>query len=92
MSKDKTPQFPGMPQITVNKNGFEIRSDILSLAQNAVMQEYHYKLGEFEAKAKGEGGKMVTTVTYPPVPGMGEIMAAAEKFYGFVAPNNNNKK
>lgn len=80
-----TKQFtPKLPEVKFNKNGFEIRTDVLEMAKDAVMQEYDYKLGEFENSQKVEDGKVVTTIAYPEVPGVAEIMAAAEKFYGFV--------
>ena len=37
MSENK---IPGLPEIKFNKNGYEIRSDILGLAEKLVIEEY----------------------------------------------------
>ena len=36
-------KIPGLPEIKVNKNGYEIRSDILGLAEKLVIEEYKAK-------------------------------------------------
>jgi hypothetical protein len=77
-----------MPQIKTNKNGYEIRTKVLEMAQNNVWQDYHAKLGAFETSIKKEGDEVVTKVTMPEVPGADAVLEAAEKFYAFV---NNTK-
>ena len=92
-----TPKFPlpeslKAPEVKFNKNGYEIRADILALAKDAVMEEYHAKFHGWEVSAKKDEktGEIVSSVTMPEFPGLEKIMEAAEKFYGFV--NSGTKK
>lgn len=73
-----------MPQIKPNKNGYEIRTKVLDMAQNQVWQDFHAKWGMFEASTAKEGSELVTKVTLPEVPGTETVIEAAEKFYNFV--------
>ena len=77
-----------MPQVKTNKNGYELRTKVLEMAQNNVWQDYHAKLGAFETAVTKEGDEVVTKVTMPEVPGADAVLEAAEKFYAFV---NSNK-
>ena len=77
-----------MPKVSTNKNGYEIRTKVLEMAQNNVWQDYHAKLGAFETSIKKEGDEVVTEVKMPEVPGADAELEAAEKFYAFV---NGNK-
>jgi hypothetical protein len=87
-------ETPKLPEVKFNqsKNGYEIRSDILALAKDAVMEEYHAKFHGWEISAKKDEktGQLVGTVTMPEFPGLDKILEAAEKMYGFV--NASNKK
>ena len=73
-----------MPKITTNKNGYEIRTKVLEMAQNNIWQDYHAKLGQFETAVTKDGDEVVTTVSLPEVPGADAVLEAAEKFYEFV--------
>ena len=77
-----------MPKVTTNKNGYEIRTKVLEMAQNNVWQDYHAKLGAYETSVTKEGDEVVTSVSMPEVPGADAVLEAAEKFYAFV---NSNK-
>ena len=77
-----------IPQVKPNKNGYEIRTKVLEMAQNNVWQDYHAKWGAWETSVKKEGDEVVTEVTMPDVPGADQVLEAAEKFYAFV---NNTK-
>ena len=77
-----------IPQVKPNKNGYEIRTKVLEMAQNNVWQDYHAKWGAWETSVKKEGDEVVTEVTMPQVPGADQVLEAAEKFYAFV---NNTK-
>ena len=77
-----------MPSVTPNKNGYEIRTKVLEMAQNNVWQDYHAKMGAFETSITKEDDEVVTKVTMPEVPGADAVLEAAEKFYAFV---NNTK-
>ncbi len=37
-----------MPKITTNKNGYEIRTKVLEMAQNNIWQDYHAKFNSAE--------------------------------------------
>ena len=73
-----------MPKITTNKNGYEIRTKVLEMAQNQMWQDYHAKFAGYETTVTKEGDNVVTTVTMPEVPGADAVLEAAEKFYEFV--------
>jgi hypothetical protein len=84
-------KIPGLPEIKFNKNGYEIRSDILGLAEKLVIEEYKAKLFGWEvSQNKDEEGKIVTTVTAPEFPGLEKVLETAQKMYDFV--NQNPKK
>ena len=80
----KAPKPEILPKMTFNKNGYEIRTKVLEMAQNQMWQDYHAQLGAYETSVKKEGDEIVTTVSMPEVPGADEVLAAAEKFYNFV--------
>jgi len=85
--------IPKMPEFKVNqsKNGYEIRSDILGLANKLVIEEYKAKLLGWEvSQAKDDDGKIVTKVTAPEFPGLEKVLETAQKMYDFV--NTNPKK
>ena len=78
-----------MPQVKPNKNGYEIRTKILELANNSVWQDYYAKWGQFETSIKKEHDELVTKVELPEVPGADKVLEAAEKFYDFVNGKTN---
>ena len=75
-----------MPKVTTNKNGYEIRTKVLEMAQSNVWQDYHAKFGGWEQSVNRdpETNEIVTSVTMPEVPGTDAVLQAAEKFYDFV--------
>jgi hypothetical protein len=75
-----------LPDVKFSKNGYEIRSDVLAMAKDAVMQEYHAKFHGWEVSAKKDEktGELVSSITMPEFPGLDKILEAAEKMYGFV--------
>lgn len=76
--------MPQTPQFKANKNGYEIRTKILEMAQNQLWQDYHAKWGAFETSVRKEHDELVTKVEMPSVPGAEAVLEAAEKFYSFV--------
>jgi hypothetical protein len=78
-----------MPKITTNKNGYEIRTKVLEMAQNNVWNDYHAKFNGFTVQNEKEGDELVTKVTMPEVPGADAVLEAAEKFYEFVNGKSN---
>lgn len=77
-----------MPKVTTNKNGYEIRTKVLEMAQNQAWQDYHAKFAGYEMAVTKENGEIVTEVKMPEVPGADAVLDAANKFYAFV---NGNK-
>lgn len=77
-----------IPQVKVNKNGYEIRTKILEMAKDNVWQDYYAKWGQFETSIKKEHDDIVAKVEMPTLPGTETVLDAAEKFYAFV---NNTK-
>ena len=43
---------PKMPEVKFNKNGYELRTDILAMAKDVVQQEYQMKFQGWELTAK----------------------------------------
>lgn len=87
---EKMKQF--VPQVTFNKNGYEIRAQVLELAKELAQFEYTAKFQGWEQTvARDEKtGQVVTSVELPQVPGVDKVLEAAEKMYAFV--NQNTKK
>jgi len=83
---------PKLPEVKFNKNGYEIRADILALAKDAVQGEYSAKFAGWELSSKRDEktGELVSKVAMPEVPGLDKILEAAEKMYAFV--NSGVKK
>jgi hypothetical protein len=77
---------PKLPEVKFNKNGYEIRSDVLAMAKDLVGQDFQYKWAGWEmSTARDEKtGQMVSTVNMPVYPGLEKILETAEKLYGFV--------
>jgi hypothetical protein len=73
-----------MPTVNFNKNGYEIRAQVLEMAQSQIWNDYHSKWGAFECSISHENNDLVTKVTMPTVPGTEQVLEAAEKFYAFV--------
>tara|TARA_B100000035_G_scaffold307908_1_gene311814 strand:- start:472 stop:771 length:300 start_codon:yes stop_codon:yes gene_type:complete len=72
------------PQFKTNKNGYEIRTKILEMAQNEMWNDYHAKFGAWSTSIAKDGEEIVTKVEMPNVPGVSEVLETAEKFYSFV--------
>jgi hypothetical protein len=85
---EKMKQF--VPQINVSKNGYEIRAQMLEMAQSQLWNDYHARWGAFETSITKDGKEVITKVEMPSVPGVEQVLDAAEKFYAFV--NQNSKK
>jgi len=85
---------PKVPEVKFNKNGYEIRTDILAMAKDMVQQEYSTKFAGWELTATRDEktGQLVTTVGMPEFPGLDKILETAEKMYGFVNQSTTSKK
>ena len=78
-----------MPKVTTNKNGYEIRTKVLEMAQNQMWQDYNAKWGQFSTSVSKNGKEVVAKVELPEIPGTEQVLEAAKKFYDFV--NNSGK-
>jgi hypothetical protein len=83
-----------LPEVKFNKNGYEIRTDILDMAKGLVSEEFHAKFQGWEmSTAKDpDTGKLITTVGMPEFPGLDKVLETAEKMYSFVNQSTTNKK
>ena len=84
---------PKLPEVKFNKNGYEIRTDILAMAKDLVGQEFHYKYMGWETTVeRDKEGKVVTSVAMPEFPGLDKVLETAEKMYSFVNAGAQTKK
>lgn len=81
-----------MPEVKFTKSGYEIRSDILGMAKDVVMQEFHVKWNGWEMTAARDEktGQIVSTVDMPAYPGLEKVLETAQKMYEFVNPTKQN--
>lgn len=79
-------QTPKLPEVKFNKNGYEIRTDILAMAKDLVQQDFQVKFAGWEMTAARDEktGQIVSKVDMPEFPGMEKVLEAAEKMYAFV--------
>lgn len=84
---------PKLPEVKFNKNGYELRTDILAMAKDMVQNEYSMKFHGWELSAKRDEktGQLVSTVEMPQFPGLDKILETAEKMYGFVNQSQTKK-
>jgi hypothetical protein len=89
MSQFETPK---LPEVKFNKNGYEIRTDILAMAKDMVQQDFQVKFAGWEMTAERDEktGQIVNRVKMPEFPGLDKVLETAEKMYAFV--NTGAKK
>jgi hypothetical protein len=75
-----------MPKVSFNKNGYEIRTQVLDMAKQWNEFEYSQKWLGFETSTKRDpnSGEFLTTVGMPQIPGVDQVLETAEKFYDFI--------
>ena len=85
-------ETPKLPEVKFNKNGYEIRTDILSMAKDLVAQDFQVKFQGWELTATRDEktGQIVNKVDMPSFPGLDKVLETAEKMYAFV--NTGAKK
>jgi hypothetical protein len=85
-------ETPKLPEVKFNKNGYEIRADVLAMAKDLVGQDFHMKFQGWELTAERDPktNQIISTVAMPEFPGVDKVLEAAEKMYNFV--NQTNKK
>jgi hypothetical protein len=81
------------PEVKFNKNGYEIRTNILDMAKGLVSEEFHAKFAGWEMSAERDEktGQVVTRVAMPEFPGLDKVLETAEKMYAFVNQGNTRK-
>ena len=86
-----THNIPKVPEVKFNKNGYEIRTEILDMAKGFVTEDFHAKFSGWEMSAERDTktGQIITKVDMPSFPGLDAILETAEKMYQFV---NQTKK
>ena len=77
---------PKLPEVKFNKNGYEIRTDILGMAKSLVQDDFQSKFAGWEMTATRDEktGQIVTKVGMPEFPGLDKVLETAEKMYAFV--------
>lgn len=85
-------ETPKLPEVKFNKNGYEIRTDILAMAKNQVENEFNVKFQGWSMTAARDEktGQLITQVGMPEFPGLDKVLETAEKMYAFV--NSGTKK
>lgn len=75
-----------MPEVKFNRNGYEIRTDVLSMAKDLVMQDFQVRWQGWEMTAirDEKTGQIISKVGMPEVPGLEQVLQTAEKMYQFV--------
>lgn len=91
MSENFTPK---LPEVKFNKNGYEIRTDILAMAKDMVQQDFQIKFQGWEMTAQRDEktGQIVSKVNMPEFPGLEKVLETAEKMYAFVNSGASSKK
>jgi hypothetical protein len=86
-------ETPKLPEVKFNKNGYEIRTDILAMAKDMIQSEHTTKFAGWEMTAKRDEktNQIVTTVGMPEFPGLDKVLETAEKMYAFVNAGASKK-
>ena len=69
-----------------NKNAYELRTDILSMAQSRVMDIYNqeFSVWDMSCERHPDTGVLMPTTTPPTYPTTSEILKTANELYSFV--------
>jgi hypothetical protein len=74
-----------IPKMSFNKNGYEIRTQVLEMANAHEWNDFHAKFGAWEqTTVRAENGEVISTTVLPEVPGVSAILDTAEQFYNFI--------
>ena len=87
-------ELPKLPEVKFNKNGYEIRTEILGMAKDLAMQDFQVKYAGWEVTAKRDEktGQIINKVEMPTFPGLEQILESAEKMYAFVNQTSHTSK
>lgn len=76
---------PKLPEVKFNKNGYEIRTEILAMAKDLVAEDFHAKFHGWEVSAERDDKGVITTkLEMPTYPGLDKVLETAQKMYEFV--------
>jgi hypothetical protein len=83
---------PKLPEVKFNRNGYELRTEILAMAKDLVAEDFHAKFQGWEISAERDEktGQVISKVSMPEFPGLDKVLETAEKMYSFV--NSGVKK
>jgi len=89
MSQFETPK---LPEVKFNKNGYEIRTDILGMAKSLVSEDFQVKFAGWQMTATKDEktGQIVNKIEMPEFPGLDKVLETAEKMYSFVNQASGN--
>ena len=75
-----------LPKVQFNKNGYEIRTQVLDMAKQFTEFEYSSKWMGWEQTVSRDKdtGHIVNKIDMPNVPGVSQVLETAEKFYDFI--------
>ena len=75
-----------LPKVQFNKNGYEIRTQVLDMAKQFTEFEYSSKWMGWEQTVSRdkEPGHIVNKIDMPNVPGVNQVLETAEAFYKFI--------
>jgi len=75
-----------LPRVSFNKNGYEIRTQVLEMAKDQHWNDFNAKFAGWEQTVvrDGDTGEIVSTTVLPEVPGVSAILETAEQFYNFI--------
>jgi len=81
-----TQSTPKLPEVKFNKNGYELRTDILGMAKDLVTHDFSVKFQGWELTATRDEktGQIINKVEMPEFPGLDKVLETAEKMYAFV--------
>jgi hypothetical protein len=82
-----------LPEVKFNKNGYEIRTEILAIAKDLVKSDFDAKWNGWAMSIQKDTatGQFVTTVGMPQFPGIDAVLALAERMYSFVSQDKRPK-
>ena len=84
---------PKLPEVKFNKNGYELRTDILDMAKSLVTEDFQVKFAGWQMTAEKDAktGQIVSKVDMPNFPGLDKVLETAEKMYAFVNASTGKK-
>lgn len=86
-------EAPKLPEFKVNKSGYEIRTDVLSMAKDLAIHDFQVKFQGWEMTATRDEktGQIISTVNMPQFPGLDKVLETAQKMYDFVSAGQTRK-